>query len=318
MTRQQELAEFREDPAIADALRTAFGQVVPDVVELLSGGMSPARLYRLSLGGRRYVLRHVLGRGGTGDARRSLACLRSAAERGLAPCLRYSNVDSGITISDFIDAPTLAVWSRGGGDPVPLLARSLRALHSGPAFPAFISVPEACGHFAASLREPCALPHVSEHLAHVAVLRAALAPHIVQAPCHNDLNPGNVLVAPDRLWLVDWDAAGSGDPFHDLATLGVFVLREPEQRERLLAAYLDREPNGVERARYLLSRAQAFTAMALLFANLAQLRAAAGATADEEKPSPVGDPGAFAERMGADALALCASADYVEAIAVLR
>jgi thiamine kinase-like enzyme len=40
-------------------------------------------------------------------------------------------------------------------------------------------------------------------------------------PCHNDLLGANVLDDGARLWIVDWDYAGMGDRFFDLANLSV-------------------------------------------------------------------------------------------------
>jgi thiamine kinase-like enzyme len=40
-------------------------------------------------------------------------------------------------------------------------------------------------------------------------------------PCHNDLLPGNVLFADDRVWLLDFEYAGMNDVFFDLSNLSV-------------------------------------------------------------------------------------------------
>lgn len=74
------------------------------------------------------------------------------------------------------------------------------------------------------------------------------APHAQAAPCHRDLNPNNVLVTADRVYFVDWTIAGAGDPFVDLAQLGVFAFPRPEQREALLDAYLGRSPSRSRRS----------------------------------------------------------------------
>lgn len=91
------------------------------------------------------------------------------------------------------------------------------------------------------------------------------------APRENDLNPGSILETPDRAYLIDWEVAGWGDPFVDLAQLGVFGLARDGAREELLACYLGREPDVLERAHATLARvialgayAVSFTAMALI------------------------------------------------------
>jgi thiamine kinase-like enzyme len=56
-------------------------------------------------------------------------------------------------------------------------------------------------------------------------------------PCHNDLLPGNVLFADDRVWLLDFEYAGMNDVFFDLANLSVNSEFAPETDERLLTLY---------------------------------------------------------------------------------
>ena len=53
-------------------------------------------------------------------------------------------------------------------------------------------------------------------------------------PCHNDLLPGNVLFADDRVWLLDFEYAGMNDVFFDLGNLS--VNSELESRSRRAAA----------------------------------------------------------------------------------
>jgi len=52
---------------------------------------------------------------------------------------------------------------------------------------------------------------------------------------HNDVNPGNVLWDGTRSWLVDWDAAGLGHPYYDLAAFVTFLAVDAEQGYSLLA-----------------------------------------------------------------------------------
>ena len=56
-------------------------------------------------------------------------------------------------------------------------------------------------------------------------------------PCHNDLLPGNVLFADDRVWLLDFEYAGMNDVFFDLANLSVNSELSPESDDRLLTLY---------------------------------------------------------------------------------
>jgi thiamine kinase-like enzyme len=56
-------------------------------------------------------------------------------------------------------------------------------------------------------------------------------------PCHNDLLPGNVLFADDRVWLLDFEYAGMNDVFFDLGNLSVNSELNLESEEQLLTLY---------------------------------------------------------------------------------
>jgi thiamine kinase-like enzyme len=63
-------------------------------------------------------------------------------------------------------------------------------------------------------------------------------------PCHNDLLPGNVLFAPDRVWLLDFEYAGMNDVFFDLGNLSVNSELSQEAEERLLTLYFGQVTNA--------------------------------------------------------------------------
>ncbi len=56
-------------------------------------------------------------------------------------------------------------------------------------------------------------------------------------PCHNDLLNANFILGGERLWIVDWEYAGMGDRFFDLANFSINHELEDDDNEDLLAAY---------------------------------------------------------------------------------
>ena len=56
-------------------------------------------------------------------------------------------------------------------------------------------------------------------------------------PCHNDLLNANFIDDGERLRIVDWEYAGMGDPFFDLANFSINHELDAEGRAVLLAAY---------------------------------------------------------------------------------
>ena len=62
-------------------------------------------------------------------------------------------------------------------------------------------------------------------------------------PSHNDLVLGNLLLAANRLWLIDWEFSAMASPYWDLATLCNAAQLDYAQSLALLHAYCaDRQP----------------------------------------------------------------------------
>lgn len=67
--------------------------------------------------------------------------------------------------------------------------------------------------------------------------------------CHNDLVAENLIEAENRLVPIDWEYAGIGDRWFDLAVVVAHHDLSPELRATLVHSYLHREPRAAETAR---------------------------------------------------------------------
>ena len=99
---------------------------------------------------------------------------------------------------------------------------ALRAFHDGPAIPgAFDSFRVVETYRQTALerggRVPDAFEWAHEIAGRIEARRAADAP----VPCHNDLLNANFLDDGERLRIVDWEYAGMGDRFFDLANFSI-------------------------------------------------------------------------------------------------
>ena len=56
-------------------------------------------------------------------------------------------------------------------------------------------------------------------------------------PSHNDLVLENLLLAEERLWLIDWEFSAMASPYWDLATLSNAAGLDQAQSRALLLAY---------------------------------------------------------------------------------
>src|SRR5204863_4939830 len=74
-------------------------------------------------------------------------------------------------------------------------------------------------------------------------IEAALSgPEHEPVPCHNDLLAGNFLDGADRIWIVDWEYAGMGDRYFDLANFAINNELGEERTTALLEAYFGEPP----------------------------------------------------------------------------
>jgi thiamine kinase-like enzyme len=117
---------------------------------------------------------------------------------------------------------------------------SLRRIHNGPAIPGLFApfrIVEAYRALAES--RGVAIPEAwnAAHEASRRIERALLEAPAELRPCHNDLLNANFLDDGTRIRIVDWEYAGMGDPFFDLANFSVNHDLTLNEDEALLDAY---------------------------------------------------------------------------------
>lgn len=238
-----------ELPAVAKALRVAFGTLVLDSWTPLSGGLSGAAVWRIRVGGIAYLLKvEAQERDDLRDPHRSYACMRLAAQACLAPRVRYADADDGVVILDHIAA---AEHLGSQADLVVELAQAVRVLHGVEGFPPLVDYLDGLD----ALVERAAQVVPEGGFAPWRRLHAtckALTPQPVSS--HNDLNPRNILWDGRRVWLIDWEAAFRADRYVDLAAIANTYAADPGGETLLLRTYFNREATAAERARLWLFR----------------------------------------------------------------
>jgi thiamine kinase-like enzyme len=87
---------------------------------------------------------------------------------------------------------------------------------------------------------------------------ALIGPEHEPVPCHNDLLAGNFIAgvaaggaARGQLWIVDWEYAGMGDRYFDLANFAVNNELSDAAQEQFLADYFGHSADPREPARRL-------------------------------------------------------------------
>jgi thiamine kinase-like enzyme len=224
---------------LAGRLGAVGGEPVP-----LDGGITN-RNYRVRFGERDCVLR-LPGRDtellGIDRSAERVATERAAA-LGIAPPLIAADEECMVT-----------EWLPGGpidGDRLRAepssAARALRAFHdSGLELPVRFWIPDLLEDYERIIdARGGELPDAYRRTQALVARVAEVLPLTDPAPCHNDLLPGNILAAdadPGHALLVDWEYAGMGHPYFDLANLAVNNALDEAAQDRLLTAYFDQPP----------------------------------------------------------------------------
>ncbi|MSO42507.1 MAG: hypothetical protein EXQ70_11580 [Solirubrobacterales bacterium] len=240
-----------------DELVRIVQQLVPELGEPegdpspLDGGITN-RNYRARFGGADYVIR-VPGKDTSlleidRDAEREAN--ETAASVGIAPAVAAHLTDPPCLVTRFIVGSEMSPEQLREPAVLVRVAGALRSFHDSglslrTKFDSFRLV-ETYADTAAG-RGVEVPPAYDEAHAHSAEIEAALSgPEHKPVPCHNDLLAANFLGDGDHIWIVDWEYAGMGNRYFDLANFAVNNELDQGQQAALLEAYFQ-EPAGERR-----------------------------------------------------------------------
>jgi thiamine kinase-like enzyme len=239
---------------LVERLRPELGEI-DDSPEPLEGGITN-RNFRLRAGDSEYVLR--LPGKDTGlleiDREAERAANAMAASAGVAPEVAAFLADEGILVTRFVTGEP--VESEELREPVLLaeVAGRLHAVHSGSPLPSTFDsfrIVETYRETAASRGGNIPAAY-DDALALARRLEPVMTgPEHEPVPCHNDLLAANFICSGgERIWIVDWEYAGMGDRYFDLANLSINNGFAEDDDHRLLEAYF-REPATSRRFAWL-------------------------------------------------------------------
>jgi thiamine kinase-like enzyme len=208
----------------------------------LDGGITN-RNFKVEVDGAAYVLRMGGKKTDLLGIDRSVehaASLR-AEEIGVGPGVVDFVASEGWLVTRFIVGRPLTLEEMRSASVLPRVADALRRLHSAAAIPGRFDAHAVVDDYRAEAEangvvipaEFVAAREVSERI------RAARGPQPL-VPCHNDLLNANFL-DDGAIRIVDWEYAGMGDRFFDLANFSVNHEFEVEDDRRLISAYFGAE-----------------------------------------------------------------------------
>lgn len=201
---------------------------VVDRVDPITLGLSGAGVYAVTTSRGAYVLRVQSRQVDEQSFTQHVCILRRAADAGIAPRVVYVDDAARAVVSERVLGTSIAVAL---ADPVqrgPVFASivdRLRTLHALDRSTLFERDPitYARAAFEACCGRPGFPPWAVSLEPTFHSIAATLAEDSHRVVSQNDVNPVNVLWDGVRTWLVDWEVAGLGHRYYDIAVLALFL-----------------------------------------------------------------------------------------------
>jgi thiamine kinase-like enzyme len=215
-------------------------------IEPLGGGITNHN-FKVVCEGEAYVLR--IGGKDTGllgiDRHAEHAAAKAAAAVGVGPEVVAFVEPEGYLVTRFVEGSPVPPAELRRPEALRETAALLRRVHEGPVFPARFDpfrVVEAY-HATARAHGVQVPAEYDPAKARADEIERALGPRPGH-PCHNDLLNANFIRSPEGIRIVDWEYAGMGDRFFDLANFAVNHELTADDEAQLLEAYFGGSRDG--------------------------------------------------------------------------
>jgi thiamine kinase-like enzyme len=233
---------------IAEMLTPTLGELEQEPAPL-EGGITN-RNFRARFGGNEYVIR-VPGKDTSLleiDRGAEVAANRKASELGVAPPVAAVLDDPVCIVTEFVEGDEMSSEDLRKGDVTARVAGALRSFHDSKLelttdFDSFRIVEQYAD--TAKDRGVQIPPEYEESHARAAEIEAVLTgPEHDPVACHDDLLAANFIGDGEHIWIVDWEYAGMGDRYFDLANFAINNELDDDQQAAFLEAYFGEPPEA--------------------------------------------------------------------------
>jgi thiamine kinase-like enzyme len=176
------------------------------------------------------------------DRDNELDCSIEAGKTGVAPEVVYHLKPENVSVIRFIHAKTLSTREiAANSDIVRRIIRSVKVIHSKAMFQnrfdPFATIRKYMNEYMKKYDVP--LPSDIDWMLSVCsdIEEAMQRNKPAEAACHNDFLSENFMDDGRKIWIIDWEYGGRGDPYFDL---GDFAVEHPfvrEQEELIIQEY---------------------------------------------------------------------------------
>lgn len=210
-------------------------------ISSLDGGITNSN-FRVDVHGESFALRIA----GTGteklgiDRKHEYAANHAAGKLGIAPEVIHVIQPEGYLVTRFIKARPFPPEEITQPENIQRVMDLVRRIHAMPEIPGEFSAFRTVENYAETARQyNVELPDNFDFLmsrSHEAETAINITPDQLR-PCHNDLLNANFLINEEQIYILDWEYAGMGDIFFDLANFSTNHELLEEQDRWMLECY---------------------------------------------------------------------------------
>ncbi len=168
------------------------------------------------------------------DRENELNCSIEAGKTGVAPEVVYFIKPENVSVFRFINGKTLTTEEIAGSDElIKRIVGSIKIIHEKAKFKKrfdpFETIRKYMNEYIEKYNAP--LPNDIEWMLKVSsqIEKAMLRNKPPDVACHNDYLSENFMDDGKKIWIIDWEYGGYGDPYFDL---GDFAVEHPFSREQ--------------------------------------------------------------------------------------